>query len=120
MNKICIVGNLTRDVENVGKDTPLYVSSIADNRGKDLTNYFDISCAGNRFDGVSQYLTKGQKVAVAGSMEFKDVALDDGSKRRYATVWVDTLELCGGSPNRDENLLGSDVVKPVKKYGVRR
>lgn len=118
MNKIFIVGNLTKNAETFSTNNgDIYCTSIADNRGEQ-TNFIDLVFP-ERFSKVVPYLTKGQKVSVCGSLSIKKTE-KDGVTYRNLNVFVDTMELCGGKPNEEENLIGYDKEKhsptPKKSY----
>lgn len=114
MNKAILIGNLARDPES--KTTPSGVSCatfvVACNR-----NYVNaqgvreadfINCVAWRqnADFVLRYLTKGNKVAVDGSIQVRTYDAPDGTKRYYTEVVADRVESLGSrsgdSRPRDE------------------
>ena len=103
MNKVILMGRLTRDVEM--RQTPSGVSlarfSIAVDRrfsGKDGQRQTDfINCAAWRQTGefISRYFHKGSMIAVVGSIQSRSWDGQDG-KRQYATeVVVDEAYFTG-------------------------
>jgi single-strand DNA-binding protein len=95
MNTITIAGNLGKDAEQVttkaGK--PMVKFSVADSKGKDSpTTWFSCSWVGDRAAKVAQYLTKGSKVTVSGSLDV--TKKDDG--RVFFDVFVNDVALQGG------------------------
>ena len=77
INSVVIVGNLTRDIEVRYSNAGVAVGrmSIAVNRtwknGEqwvDDVSYFDVVLFGKLAENRRQYLTRGQKVAVQGSL----------------------------------------------------
>lgn len=103
MNKVILMGRLTRDVEM--RQTPSGVSlarfSIAVDRrfsGKDGQRQTDfINCAAWRQTGefISRYFQKGSMIAVVGSIQSRSWDGQDG-KRQYATeVVVDEAYFTG-------------------------
>ena len=92
MNKVILMGRLTRDVEM--RQTPNGVSlarfSIAVNRrfaGKDAQQQADfINCVAWRQTGefIARYFQKGSMIAVVGSIQSRSWDGQDG-KRQYAT-----------------------------------
>lgn len=88
MNKILLIGNLTRDTEESAlKDgTSVAEFAIAVNRYGGEVDYFNCVCYGKLADNVNLYTKKGSKVAVTGRMELKVVEYEDGSKRTYPKV----------------------------------
>lgn len=88
MNRICLVGRLTKDpqVKTVGAaNTPVAEFGIAVNRiGKDApSDFFNIKVWGKSADYCGQYLVKGQRVSVTGRIESREYE-KDGVKR---TIW---------------------------------
>lgn len=103
MNKVILMGRLTRDVEM--RQTPNGVSlarfSIVVNRrfaGKDAQQQADfINCVAWRQTGefIAKYFRKGSMIAVAGSIQTRYWDGQDG-KRQYATeVVVDEAYFTG-------------------------
>ena len=103
MNKVILMGRLTRDVEI--RQTPSGVSlarfSIAVNRrfaGKDAPQQADfINCVAWRQTGefLARYFHKGSMVAVVGSLQSRSWDGQDG-KRQYSTeVNVDEVYFTG-------------------------
>lgn len=68
MNNLTIAGNVgnTRAGEHNGK--PVLNFSVAVNEGKDRTTWFECALWGDRVNTVGQYITKGGKVCVVGSV----------------------------------------------------
>lgn len=103
MNKVILMGRLTKDVEM--RQTPTGVSvarfTIAVNRrfaGKDAQQQADfINCIAWRQTGefISRYFSKGNMIAVVGSIQTRSWDDKDG-KRQYATeVVVDEAYFTG-------------------------
>ena len=71
MNKLFIIGNLTADPETRTTATGKFVSTftVAVNRnGIDGADYFRVSAWGKLGELCKQYLAKGRKVGVTGSI----------------------------------------------------
>jgi len=68
MNNLTIAGNVgnTRTGEYNGK--PVLNFSVAVNEGKDRTTWFDCALWGDRVNSVGQYIEKGGRIAVTGSV----------------------------------------------------
>ena len=104
LNHVVLVGRLTRDAElkylNTG--TAICTFSIAVTRSvkkgdkwEDEGNFFDVSLFGKQGEAVAQYLTKGQQVAVDGSLK-QDRWEKDGQKHSRVVIVADTVQLLGG------------------------
>jgi len=77
MNKIFIIGNLTRDPElrtTAGDNPQSYCRfTVAVSRGKDNeADFFNVTVWNTRqAEACAQYLAKGRKVAVTGSLRLR-------------------------------------------------
>jgi single-strand DNA-binding protein len=78
LNSVCLVGRITRDVEKhyTARERPVYCFSIASNRQriinkewKRVPHYFDFHLLGEKWEGISCWLLKGQLVAIQGHLE---------------------------------------------------
>jgi single-strand DNA-binding protein len=106
INRVVLVGNLTRDPElrHTPSGTAVCNLRLAVNtRRKDETgqwvdkpNYFDITVWGNQGERCAQYLTKGRPVAVDGRLEWREWETPEGNKRQAVDIVADTVQFLGG------------------------
>lgn len=100
MNTLIIAGTLTRDAElkYLPNGDPIANFSVADNQGgrDKLPIFWSCGLYGKRAESLSQYLTKGQAVTVAGSVSEREWASKDGEKRKTMDVRVNDVALQGG------------------------
>ena len=124
MNKVILMGRLTRDVEM--RQTPSGVSlarfSIAVNRrfaGRDAQQTADfINCVAWRQTGefIARYFRKGSMIAVVGSLQSRSWDGQDG-KRQYSTeVQVDEAYFTG---SRAETGAGGSGYQGNQSYNQR-
>ena len=104
MNKIILVGNLTRDPEGGTTANGRSYSrfSIAVNRRFSKDNeadFFNVVAWGTTADSCNNNLTKGRKVAVSGSIQIRNYESNDGTKRTSVEVNADEVEFLS-SANR--------------------
>ena len=101
MNKVYLIGNLTRDPEmrSTQSGIPVCNFSIAVNRrfrnpqtGQQETDFFNIVAWRQLADLCGRYLTKGKKVAVIGSIQTRTYEAQDGSKRNAFDIVADEVE----------------------------
>ncbi len=100
MNKILLIGNLTRDPEtNTTNDGVQFTRfTIAVNRpftnsaGERLADYFDVICWRQLADRCAKYLYKGSKVGISGSVQRRQYEDRDGIKRTSFDVVADEVE----------------------------
>jgi single-strand DNA-binding protein len=105
INRVVLVGNLTRDPEL--KHTPggTAVTSLRiavngrkkDESGQwvDKPNYFSVSVFGNQAESCAQYLSKGRPVAIDGRLEWREWQQQDGTKREAVEVVADSVQFLG-------------------------
>lgn len=95
INKVILVGNLTRDPEKrKAGDTPLISFGIAVNEYRkdvEYVNYFDVTVWGNRAKALAGILKKGMKVCVEGSLRYETWTKDD-EKRSKVTINANNIE----------------------------
>ncbi len=100
MNKVFLIGNLTRDPELT--ETPNGVSvcrfSIAVQRdytnaeGNREADFFNITVWRGKAESCGKYLKKGNKVAVFGSLQTRSYDDKDGIKRNVTDIIANDVE----------------------------
>lgn len=106
MQKLFVVGNLGQDAELkvFGDGNSVLNFSVASTEKwndkstgerKERTEWFRCKMGGKRANALAQYLTKGTKVAVTGSLETRTYE-KDGVKHYATDVRVQDVEFCGG------------------------
>src|SRR5258708_34557003 len=107
INRVVLVGNLTRDPELRHTPSGMAVCSLriaVNTRRKDGStgewtekpNYFDITVWGNQGESCAQYLAKGRPVAVDGRLEWRERDAQDGTKRQAVEIIADSGKFPGG------------------------
>lgn len=100
MNKIILIGNLTRDPEASTTQGGVNFTrfNIAVNRpftnanGERVADYFDVICWRQLAERCSKYLYKGSKVGINGSVQRRQYEDRDGIKRTSFDVVADEVE----------------------------
>ena len=108
MNKVFMIGNLTRDPELSETKSGVSVCkfSIAVNRnftnadGERECDFFDVVAWRNLGEVCAQYLAKGKKVNVYGSMQTRFYETDRGEKRKIYEIIAEDVEFL--SPREEE------------------
>ncbi len=100
MNKVILVGNLTRDPEL--SETPSGVAvcrfaiavsrDYANSDGTRETDFFNITVWRGRAEVCGKYLKKGSKVAIVGSLQTRSYEDKDGIKRNVTDVVANEVE----------------------------
>ena len=101
MNKVFLIGNLTRDPEL--RETPSGVAmcrfAIAVQRpyssqdGERQTDFFECTAWRGLGETIARYTKKGNKVAVTGSIELRDYEDNQGARRTAVDVIVQDCEM---------------------------
>lgn len=110
MNKVILIGNLTRDPEKgSGNGVDFVKFTIAVNAGKDKVDYFNCVAFRATATVVGDKLSKGDKVGVVGAGHFKEYETRDGAKRKDFEIVVSEVEFLNIKKNTAQN--GSDRLK---------
>ncbi len=120
INRVVLVGNLTRDPElrHTPSGTPVCSLRLAVNTRRkdesgnwaDKPNYFDITVWGAQGENCAQYLAKGRPVAVDGRLEWREWDAQDGSKRQAVEVIAESVQFLGGRDGGAEGGGGQQFV----------
>ena len=121
MNKLIIIGNLTRDPETrtVSSGSTVCSFTIAVNRRRSSqsnnqpdADFFRVSAWNKLGDVCQRYLAKGRKVAVAGSVSVSSYDGRDGEKRFSLDVFAEDVEFLSPREQSDADESNS----PVNQY----
>jgi len=106
LNKVLLMGNLTRDpeVRYTPKGTAVGDLAIAINDSyktqdgtiKETVTYVDIEVWGRQAETCKQYLTKGRPVFVEGQLRLDQWETPQGEKKRLLRVRADRVQFLGG------------------------
>ena len=99
LNKIFIMGRLTRDPElrRTQSGTAVTSFSLAVDRdfksqsGEKETDFIDVVAWRSTAEFVAKYFTKGRMAVVEGRLQIRDWTDKDGNKRRNAEVLADNI-----------------------------
>ena len=99
MNKVFLIGNLTRDPETVKTVNGNKISrfDIAVNRrftqdGEQKTDFFRVVTFRNLAEVVENYLTKGSKIALVGSVNMTEWEDKEGNAHKGVEIVADEIE----------------------------
>ena len=113
MNKIIIVGNITRDIDltETASGTSYCNFSVAVNRampdsdGNKQTDFFNCTAWRQRAEVIAKYCKKGSKVLVEGEMQARSYEDKNGNRQTGWNVNVTNIEFLS---NRQENIEEDD------------
>lgn len=100
MNKVILIGNLTRDPELSETSSGVAVCRFsiavsrdyANSEGNRETDFFNITVWRGRAENCGKYLKKGNKVAVVGSLQNRSYEDKDGIKRNVTDIVANEVE----------------------------
>ena len=104
INFCVLMGRLTRDPEKryTADNTPVTSFSIAVNRDKDRSDFFDCTAWRKTADFVSTYFAKGDMIAVCGRIQNRDWTDKNGNARRSTEIIADSVSFCGGKKDKPD------------------
>ena len=123
LNKIFIMGRLTRDPElrRLENGTAVTRFSLAVDRdfksqnGERNTDFIDVVAWRSTAEFVSKYFSKGRMAIVEGRLQIRDWKDKDGNNRRSAEVVADNVYF--GDSKRD-GAAGGDYAAPAAGYSA--
>ena len=118
LNKIVIMGRLTRDPElrRTASSTAVTGFTLAVDRdfksqnGEKSTDFIDVVAWRNTAEFVSKYFTKGRMAIVEGRLQIRDWKDKDGNNRRSAEVVAENVYF--GDSKRDGVAPAGDYAAP--------
>ena len=125
MNKVVLIGNLTKDPELTQTTSGISVCrfSLAVSRkftnseGERETDFLNIVVWRNLADNCHKYLKKGSKAAVIGSIQTRSYDAQDGSKRYVTEIVAEEVEFVGARSNSGEEKEEVSKLEPIADDG---
>lgn len=119
MNKVTLVGRLTKDPElkfTPGAGTAVTTFTIAVPRkfkkeGQPEADFIPVVVWGKMAENVAQYMAKGRQIGICGRIETRNYEAKDGTKRYVTEVIAEDVEFLG---NKTE---GGAITNSSKDYG---
>ena len=101
LNKVMLIGNLTRDpdVRMLSNGRPVCNFGLALNRNykdsegnrKEEVTFVDVECYGPRAEAVGRFFTKGRSIFVEGRLKLDQWESKEGEKRSAIRVVLDNF-----------------------------
>ena len=100
MNKVFLIGNLTKDPElattNSGIAVCRFTLAVSRNfqnsEGERETDFLNIVVWRSQAENCSRYLSKGSKCAIVGNIQTRSYEAQDGTKRYVTEIVADNVE----------------------------
>ena len=116
MNRICLVGRLTRDPELRRTNSEVAVCSftlavddrVKDAEGNKTTTFIGVTVFNNQADNCAKFLRKGSLVGVDGRIRQRTYERRDGTKASVIEVVADYVTFL--EPNKNREIPNEEVV----------
>ncbi len=122
MNKVLLVGRLTRDPElrttpsgmAVTRFTIAVSQNFTNKNGERGADFINCSAWGRQADNISKYCHKGSLVSAEGRIRTSSYDAQDGTKRYTTEVVCDTVNFLSSKPSGEG--AGNNDYQPVNNY----
>ena len=120
LNKIVIMGRLTRDPElrRTGTGTAVTNFSVAVERdfaagdGEKKTDFINCVAWRQTADFVKQWFTKGKRILLVGPLQNREYTAQDGTKRRVTEIVADEVEFADSKSEQAAPAAPQPAAKP--------
>ena len=119
MNKVILIGNLTKDPEMRTTQSGVSVTSftVAVQRrykyadGERQADFINCVAWRGTAEFIAKYFTKGQKIGVVGSLQTRSYDDQNGARRYVTEVVVDEAEFAGSKTQKQsaDDLFGEEL-----------
>lgn len=122
MNKVYLIGNLTKDVDlaetpscvNVARFTLAVSRPYTNADGNRDTDFHNCIAWRNTGELIANYCKKGDKLAIVGSLQNRSYEDKDGNKRYVTDVVVNEVEFL--TPKKTDERKGKETeLEPIPK-----
>ena len=109
MNKVTLVGRMAKDMElkqtNTGKAVGSFTVAV-DRRfkrdGQPTADFFNVVAWNKPAELISQYLHKGDRIALNGRLQTRSYDAKDGSKRYITEVVLEEFDFIGSKNDHQQ------------------
>ncbi len=123
MNKVILIGNLTKDPEQSYTPTNICVCrfTVAVNRsyssqsGDKQTDFLPVVCWRNQAENCGKHLKKGSKVGVSGSIQTRTYDDRDGVRRYVTEIVADEIQFLSTRNDGSEELPEIPEVRETRR-----
>jgi len=110
MNKVILLGNLTKNPEltttSNGKSVIRFTLAVSRNykntNGKVETDFINIVIWNLLAENCNKYLKKGSKCTVVGTIQNRSYEAQDGTKRYITEILAEEVEFLSTAPKKEE------------------
>ena len=128
MNKVFLIGNLTKDPDvrttATGKKVVSFSLAIRDGKdasGNEVTQYFNCTAWEKLADIIDQYVKKGHKIAINGSLKNRSWDGPDGVKKYATDILATDIELLTSKAESERigSTTPSEISQAPKKIAAK-
>ena len=130
LNKVLLIGNLTRDPELRYTPSGTAVADLrlaidddyvkADGSRIERTCFVDVTVWARTAETSCEYLSKGRPVLIEGRLRLDTWETNEGQKRSKLCVTADRVQFLGGPPQRDRDQAPPGSGVPPRDEGGSR
>lgn len=117
MNKVFLIGNLTKDPElsttTSGISVCKFTLAVSRRFGNNDTDFLPIIAWRGQAENCSKFLKKGSKAAVSGNIQTRTYDANDGSKRYITEIVADEVQFLSTKYNATEEDNSNMDMKPI-------
>lgn len=126
MNKVFIIGNLTKDPEltqttngtSVCRFTVAVSRKYTNAEGNRETDFLNVVAWRNLADICGKYLRKGSKTAISGNIQTRSYDAADGTKRYVTEIMAEDVEFVGAKMSGGEEEKEVSKLEPISNDGA--
>lgn len=124
MNKVIMIGHLTRDIELRYTQSQMAIGKTAiavtrkytlNGEKREETCFTDITFFGKQAEIANQYLGKGSKLAVEGYLKFEQWQDNNGQNRSKHSIAVESMEMLGDAKQNNQGYQQGTPKKPQQQ-----
>ena len=122
LNKVLLIGNLTRDpdLKYLSSGVPVASFGLAVNRTYTDGNgekqedpcFVDVTCWSRLAEVSAEYLKKGKSVFIEGRLQYRSWEAEDGGKKSKLEVVAQNIQFLGGGSKADSEEEDADDAVP--------
>lgn len=112
MNKVFLIGNLTKDPEvsvttggvNNCRFSVAVTRRYTGQNGARETDFFTVVCWRGQAENCGKYLKKGSKVGIVGSIQNRSYEGNDGVRRYSTEIVADEVQFLSSKNDREDGM----------------
>lgn len=124
MNKVFLIGNLTKDPElnqtangvAYCKFTVAVSRAAKDVNGEKVTDFISCIAWKQRAELITKYCGKGSKIAVCGELQINQYTAQDSTKRYVSEILCNDIEFCSWKASDNGATEEEKTKKTIERY----